>query len=137
VATPVTSLTGRPEHIYEDVYCQRGEAENLIKLHKTQLASSRTSCHSATANQIRLVLATGGLDLENDAVLVGLPLKQAAGVSRIVRKRLRCSGIELGRVAGAHLLRHSLATELVERRRPINEIADLLGHRSINTTSST
>ena len=62
-------------------------------------------------------------------------LKQAAGVSRIVRKRLRCSGIELGRVAGAHLLRHSLATELVERRRPINEIADLLGHRSINTTS--
>ena len=54
----VTSLTGRPEHIYEDVYCQRGEAENLIKLHKTQFASSRTSCHSATANQIRLVLAT-------------------------------------------------------------------------------
>jgi site-specific recombinase XerD len=56
-------------------------------------------------------------------------------VSRIVRKRLRCSGIELGRVGGAHLLRHSLATELVEQRRPINEIADLLGHRSINTTA--
>jgi site-specific recombinase XerD len=63
------------------------------------------------------------------------PLKQAAPVSLIVRKRLRCSGIELGRVAGAHLLRHSLATELVEQRRPINEIADLLGHRSINTTA--
>jgi integrase/recombinase XerD len=63
------------------------------------------------------------------------PLKQAAAVSRIVRKRLRCSGIELGRVAGAHLLRHSLATELVEQRRPINEIANLLGHRSINTTA--
>jgi len=63
------------------------------------------------------------------------PLKHASPVSRIVRKRLRCSGIELGRVAGAHLLRHSLATELVEQRRPINEIADLLGHRSINTTS--
>jgi integrase/recombinase XerD len=63
------------------------------------------------------------------------PLKYAAPVSRIVRKRLRCSGIELGRVGGAHLLRHSLATELVEQRRPINEIADLLGHRSINTTA--
>lgn len=63
------------------------------------------------------------------------PLREAAAVSRIVRKRLRCSGIELGRVAGAHLLRHSLATELVEKRRPINEIADLLGHRSINTTA--
>jgi site-specific recombinase XerD len=63
------------------------------------------------------------------------PIKYAAPVSQIVRKRLRCSGIELGRVAGAHLLRHSLATELVEQRRPINEIADLLGHRSINTTA--
>lgn len=63
------------------------------------------------------------------------PLKYAASVSKIVRKRLRHGGIELGRVAGAHLLRHSLATELVGRRRPINEVADLLGHRSINTTA--
>jgi site-specific recombinase XerD len=63
------------------------------------------------------------------------PIKYAAPVSRIVRKRLLCSGIELGRISGAHLLRHSLATELVEQRRPINEIADLLGHRSINTTA--
>ena len=63
------------------------------------------------------------------------PLKYASPVSRIVRKCLRRSGIELGRVGGAHLLRHSLATELVEQRRPINEIADLLGHRSINTTA--
>ena len=39
-------------------YCQRGQAENLIKLHKAQLASDRTSCHSATANQVRLVLHT-------------------------------------------------------------------------------
>ncbi|WP_348626600.1 tyrosine-type recombinase/integrase [Mesorhizobium sp. L2C085B000] len=39
------------------------------------------------------------------------------------------------RVAGAHLLRHSLATQLVRQRTPINEVADLLGHRSINTTA--
>ena len=32
--------------------------ENLIKLHKAQLASDRMSCHSATANQVRLVLHT-------------------------------------------------------------------------------
>ena len=32
--------------------------ENLIKFHKTQLASDRTSCRSATANQVRLVLHT-------------------------------------------------------------------------------
>lgn len=63
------------------------------------------------------------------------PFKFAASISRMVRKRLQCGGVELGRVAGAHLLRHSLATHLVERRTPINEVADLLGHRSIDTTA--
>ena len=61
--------------------------------------------------------------------------KCASPVSRIVRKRLRHGGIELGRVAGARLLRHSLATRLVRQRRPINEVADPLGHRSINTSA--
>ena len=37
---------------------QGGQAENLIKLHKTQLASDRTSCRSPLANQVRLVLHT-------------------------------------------------------------------------------
>ncbi|HCY55205.1 MAG TPA: IS1380 family transposase, partial [Oceanicaulis sp.] len=36
----------------------RGQAENLIKMHKTQLASDRTSCRSANANQMRLILHT-------------------------------------------------------------------------------
>jgi hypothetical protein len=52
----VTSLAGSAQHLYENVYCQRGQMENLIKLHKAQLASDRMSCHSATANQVRLVL---------------------------------------------------------------------------------
>jgi Transposase DDE domain group 1 len=54
----VTSLKGTAQHLYEDVYCQRGQMENLIKLHKAQLALDRMSCHSATANQVRLVLHT-------------------------------------------------------------------------------
>jgi Transposase DDE domain group 1 len=54
----VTSLKGTAQHLYEDVYCQRGQMENLIKLHKAQLASDRMSCHSATANQLRLALHT-------------------------------------------------------------------------------
>jgi Transposase DDE domain group 1 len=54
----VTSLDGDAERLYEGVYCQRGQAENLIKLHKAQLASDRTSCHAATANQVRLTLHT-------------------------------------------------------------------------------
>jgi hypothetical protein len=55
----VTSLTGDAQHLYEKVYCERGQAENLIKMHKVQLASDRTSCQSAIANQVRLVLHTG------------------------------------------------------------------------------
>ena len=48
---------------------------------------------------------------------------------------LEQGGVELSGPAGAHLLRHSLATQLVQQRRPINEVADLLGHRSIDTTA--
>ena len=55
----VTSLKGGPRYLYEDVYCARGQAENWIKLHKSQLASDRTSCSSAGANQFRLILHTG------------------------------------------------------------------------------
>jgi hypothetical protein len=55
----VTSLTeGSAEYIHDTLYCARGQAENLIKLHKTQLASDRTSCRSANANQMRLILHT-------------------------------------------------------------------------------
>jgi Transposase DDE domain group 1 len=56
----VTSITGgSAQWLYDSLYCARGQAENLIKLHKTQLASDRTSCRSPLANQVRLVLHTG------------------------------------------------------------------------------
>src|SRR6266446_4498340 len=55
----VTSLAaGSAEHIYDTLYCARGQAENLIKMHKGQLASDRTSCRSPLANQMRLILHT-------------------------------------------------------------------------------
>jgi len=55
----VTSLkTGDAQYIYETVYCARGQAENLIKQHKAQTASDRTSCRSPLANQFRLILHT-------------------------------------------------------------------------------
>jgi DDE family transposase len=54
----ITNLKGAPRWLYETVYCQRGQAENLIKAHKLHLASDRTSCTSATANQFRLLIHT-------------------------------------------------------------------------------
>ena len=76
----VTSLAGEPRHLYEGVYCARGQAENLIKQHKVQLASDRTSCQSPTANQFRLVLHTAAYWLMlalRDAVPRRMPLHWA------------------------------------------------------------
>jgi Transposase DDE domain group 1 len=40
----VTNITnGSAEHIYDTLCCARGQMENLIELHKSQLASDRTS----------------------------------------------------------------------------------------------
>jgi hypothetical protein len=49
---------GAPGWLYDSLYSARGQAENLIKLHKSQLCSDRTSCRSALANLTRLVLYT-------------------------------------------------------------------------------
>src|SRR6201998_1290708 len=56
----VTNLSGgRAKHLYEGLYCARGQAENHIKAWKNHLAADRTSCHAAEANQFRLFLHAG------------------------------------------------------------------------------
>jgi hypothetical protein len=56
----VTNLeAGRAKHLYERLYCARGQAENHIKAWKNHLAADRTSCHTAAANQFRLFLHAG------------------------------------------------------------------------------
>jgi hypothetical protein len=55
-----TSLAaGSPRAVYEKIYCQRGQMENHIKAFKRHLAADRTSCHMASANQMRLFLHAG------------------------------------------------------------------------------
>ena len=86
----VTSLQeGDAEHIYETVYCARGQAENLIKQHKAQLTSDRTSCRSPLANQMRLILHTAAywllLDMR-DAIPSWNPLRHTEFVT--IRLRL-------------------------------------------------
>jgi hypothetical protein len=56
----VTNLAGGTARmLYERLYCRRGQAENHIKSWKIHLAADRTSCHRASANQLRLMLHTG------------------------------------------------------------------------------
>jgi len=86
----VTNLKrGSAKHLYEKVYCARGQAENLIKRHKSQLASDRTSCRSPLANQMRLILHTAAYWLMRtirDAIPAPQPL--ASGEFSTIRLRL-------------------------------------------------
>src|SRR5882757_4112071 len=86
----VTNITaGTPEWLYDSLYCARGQAENLIKRHKSQLASDRTSCRSPLANQMRLILHTAAYWLMRsmrDAIPEQQPL--AKGEFSTLRLRL-------------------------------------------------
>ena len=46
----------KAKHLYEEIYCARGNDELYIKDHKTYTRSDRTSCHRFMANQFRLFL---------------------------------------------------------------------------------
>jgi hypothetical protein len=67
-----------------------GQTENLIKLHKAQLASDRTSCRSPLANQMRLILHTAAYwliltvreQLGQPVVSNGLPLTKIHQAAR-------------------------------------------------------
>jgi hypothetical protein len=55
----VTTLTqGDGRHLYEDVYCARGEMENRIKECQIDLFADRTSTATMAANQLRLWFAS-------------------------------------------------------------------------------
>ncbi len=85
----VTSLAdGSAEHVYDTLYCARGQAENLIKRHKTQLASDRTSCRSANANQMRLILHTAAYWLMW-RIQQAIPTTTALAVAEFATLRLR------------------------------------------------
>lgn len=53
----VTNLDDRAAHLYDHVYCGRGEMENRIKEQQLDLFSDRTSCSKWWANQFRLLLS--------------------------------------------------------------------------------
>ena len=78
-----------PQWLYDSLYCARGQAENLIKQHKSQLASDRTSCRSPLANQMRLTLHTAAywlMRVVRDAI--PRPHKLARGEFATIRLRL-------------------------------------------------
>ena len=53
----VTNVEGQAQGLYDQLYCQRGEAENRIKETQLDLFGARASCHKFLPNQFRLLLA--------------------------------------------------------------------------------
>jgi len=58
-----------------------------------------------------------------------------AAVGHIVRKALARAGVRRAGRGAAHLFRHGLATKMIRRGASIAEIAEVLRHRSQNTTA--
>ena len=110
----VTSLRAGVRHLYETLYCARGNAENFIKLHKSQLASDRTSCRDPKANQFRLILHTAAYWLMlamRDAVSKRSPLSTA----EFATIRLRLLKIAARVVEGAARIRVFMPTACPDR----------------------
>jgi hypothetical protein len=103
----VTSLKGGAKHLYETIYCARGEAENFIKLHKAQLASDHTSCRDPKANQFRLILHTAAYWLML-ALRKAVPKRSALFRAEFATLRLRLLKIAARVVEGVARIRVSL-----------------------------
>jgi len=53
----VTNLDRPAEALYDELYCQRGEAENRIKETQLDLFGTRASCHKFLANWLRILFS--------------------------------------------------------------------------------
>ena len=75
-------------------------------------------------------IKTPELDAQLVAENVALQIERRIAYRRAMKK----AGIESAR-KGAHLFRHSLATDMLRRGASLNEIGELLRHRSPNSTA--
>ena len=87
-------------HLYEKLYCARGEMENRIKECQLDLYADRTSAHTMRANQLRLWFASMAYVLICALRRIGLAHTQFA--------RAACSTIRLKLLKIGALVRTSV-----------------------------
>lgn len=85
----VTNMHGSAQHIYENVYCRRGDFENRLKELKNDLSMDRMSCSSFLANQFRALMATAAFALFQEI------RRSAITLARATVSRLRIEVIKL------------------------------------------
>lgn len=91
----VTNMHGQPQHLYDKMYCARGEMENRIKEQQLALFADRTSCHHWWANQFRLLLTSLAYTLMETIRRVGL---QGTELARAQCTTLRLKLLKIGAV---------------------------------------
>jgi len=62
------------------------------------------------------------------------PFADAAAISRIAARALRRVGVTGSARLGAHTFRHTAASQMVNRGVSFKDVADVLGHQSLQTT---
>jgi hypothetical protein len=81
VVTSLTREEHEARHLYEKVYCARGDMENRIKECQLELYADRTSAHTMRANQLRLWFASMSYVLICALRRIGLKHTQFASAS--------------------------------------------------------
>jgi len=81
VVTSLAREEHEARHLYEKLYCARGEMENRIKECQLDLYADRTSCHTMRANQLRLWFASMAYVLIAALRRIGLAHTQFARAS--------------------------------------------------------
>jgi hypothetical protein len=92
----VTNMKGSPKHLYDKVYCQRGEMENRIKEQQRQMFGDRASCHEMASNQLRLTLSAAAYVLVKElrnGYLQGTELERCEVAT--IRERLLKIGAQI------------------------------------------
>jgi hypothetical protein len=84
----VTNLSAGPKHLYENVYCQRGEIENRIKELHHGLEIDRTSCTRFWANQLRVLLTAAAYVLMQQLRAAAAGIDCARAQVSTLRERL-------------------------------------------------
>ncbi|MGH8622536.1 MAG: IS1380 family transposase [Burkholderiales bacterium] len=93
----VTNLTGTPRHLYQDVYCERGDIENRIKELHLGLEIDRTSCSRFLANQFRVLLTAAAYVLMQELRLRAARTTCARSQVWTIRERFIKLGVHVVR----------------------------------------
>jgi integrase/recombinase XerD len=112
--------------------------QGIMRLNQTKNGSSAElplleEVGQALANYLRRGRPEGGYPQVFLLDAPPRPMNRHA-ISGVVRLGLRRCGIDMAR-PGAHLLRHTLASHLIQKGASLKEIADLLRHGHVNSAS--